>query len=246
MLTRNIGRRSTVADFALVLAFTLLVGCGGAEQGGGQGGGQEGAQKKESAPPVAGSFVGEIPGIAEDVPGNDAFVAVVATSAQESVRDVRAYLCSGGAINEWFWGSAEGNKLDLKSDSGARLEGRLSPQAATGTITLDDGTSSTFTANLATGIAGLYNVNLLGDGRVIGTSETGNQLEGQVADEPDEDGLYPITATIIVSNGQKQNIEAFAASTEPAEARWVVLPDGRSKGGKTKGTGAGFSLFLIG
>ena len=230
-----------------LLALGLLsAGCGGAEQGGGQGGGgQDGAQEEKSTPPIAGSFVGEIPNIAEGDVDNDAFVAVVATSAQEGVREVRAYLCSGGAINEWFMGSAEGNKLDLTSEGGAQLEANLTPETATGTITLDDGTSSTFTADLAKGIAGLYNVDLLGDGRVIGTSETGNQLEGQVADEQGENGLYPITGNISVPDGQTQNIEAFAAGTEPAETRWVVLPNGQIKGGKTKGTGAGFSLWII-
>ncbi len=234
--------RLTIFAALAVLGGLLIAGCGGA----GQVGGQEDAQKKESAPPVAGSFVGEIPGIGEDVPDNDAFVAVVATSAQESVREVRAYLCSGGAINEWFWGSAEGNKLDLTSEGGAQLEATLTPETATGTITLDDGTSSTFTADLATGIAGLYNVNLLEDGRVIGTSETGNRLEGRVADEPREDGLYPITGTIIVPDGPTQNFKALTASTEPAEARWVALPDGRTKGGRKGEEGAGFSLIFIG
>jgi hypothetical protein len=224
----------------LAVALALLVaGCGG----GGGGGGQQEDEAPEK--PVAGSFVGEIPNIAEGDVDNDAFVAVVATSAQEGVREVRAYLCSGGAINEWFMGSAEGNKLDLTSEGGAQLEANLTPETATGTITLDDGTSSTFKADLAKGIAGLYNVDLLGDGRVIGTSETGNQLEGEVADEQGENGLYPITGNISVPDGQTQNIEAFAAGTEPAETRWVVLPNGQIKGGKTKGTGAGFSLWII-
>jgi hypothetical protein len=224
----------------LAVALALLVaGCGG----GGGGGGQQEDEAPEK--PVAGSFVGEIPNIAEGDVDNDAFVAVVATSAQEGAREVRAYLCSGGAINEWFMGSAEGNELDLTSEGGAQLEANLTPGTATGTITLDDGTSSTFTADLAKGIAGLYNVDLLGDGRVIGTSETGNQLEGEVADEQGENGLYPITGNISVPDGQTQNIEAFAAGTEPAETRWVVLPNGQIKGGKTKGTGAGFSLWII-
>jgi len=225
-----------VSLFAIGL---LVASCGGYQQG---------SEQEKSAPPVAGSFVGEVPGIAEDVPDNTAFVAVVATGAEEEEggeREVRAYLCSGEAINEWFTGSAEGNELDLTSEGGSRLEANLAPETATGTITLDDGTSSTFTADLATGIAGFYNVTSTPDLRIRGTSETGNQLEGQVADEPREDGLYPITGTISVPDGQTQNIEAIAASTEPAEARWVVLPDGQTKGGRKGEKGAGFSLWDI-
>ncbi len=45
---------------------------------------------------------------------------------------MRAYLCDGQDINEWFWGTTEGNDLDLTSEGEAGLEGSLASEAATG------------------------------------------------------------------------------------------------------------------
>jgi hypothetical protein len=95
-------------------------------------------------------------------------------------RQVRAYLCDGQSINEWLnEGSVDGNELNLASEGGAKLKGSLTTEAATGTITLDDGESFTFTADLAPGVAGLFDVNVSEEGDVRGTSENGGRLEGR-------------------------------------------------------------------
>lgn len=208
--------RLAAIGFTVVLALWLVVGCAGLQQ--------------QSAPPVAGSFVGE-------VPEADALVAVVAAGPQEAEggedeREVRAYLCDGNEINEWFTGTATENDLDLSSDGGSRLEGNLTPDTSTGQITLSDGRTFPFAAELATGVAGLYDVTVTDDGLVHGSSETGGRLEGQVAKEPNEEGSYPVTGTFTASNGQTQEIEAFALDAEPAVGRWVVLNDGQVRGGK--------------
>ena len=241
--------RMGAATLLAVALALLLAGCGGG--GGGQ---QEGeAPEEEAEQPVAGSFVGEVSGFEGD-PEEVPFVAVVVAEAQEGAREVRAYLCDGESINEWFTGTAEGNDLDLTSEGEARLEGSLTPEAATGTITLEDGASFDFTADLATGIAGLYNVNLLPDGQVTGTSETGGRLEGQLADEPQlgpqgQLEFYPVTITVTAPDGEEREIEHFFDSNEPGEARWIILPDGSAKGAKktaaTGSSGAGFSCPIM-
>jgi hypothetical protein len=116
-------------------------------------------------------------------PDADAFVALVASGTEEegeAQRQVRAYLCDGQSINEWFnEGSVEGNELDLRSEGGALLEGSLATEAATGTITLDDGESFTFTADLASSVSSLFDVNISEDGQLRGTSEAGGGSRGR-------------------------------------------------------------------
>ena len=241
--------RMGAATLLAVALALLLAGCGGG--GGGQ---QEGEAPEEGAEqPVAGNFVGEVSDFEGD-PEAVPFVAVVAAEAQEGAREVRAYLCDGQSINEWFTGTAEGDELDLTSEGGARLEGSLAPEAATGTITLEDGQSFEFTADLATGIAGLYNVNLSPDGVVAGTSEAGGSIEGQLADEPQlapqrQLETYPVTGTITAPDGEERDFEHFFDSDEPGEARWIVLADGSAKGAKktaaTGSSGAGFSCPIM-
>lgn len=191
--------------------------------------------------------MGEVPDVEGDVPNAadvaqscDAFVSVVAAEPEQEAdtREVRAYLCSGASINEWFWGSANGNELDLTSEGGARLEGEITPDAATGTITLPDGNSVPFEAALASGVAGLYTVSVLPDGRVSGSSEGGGRMEGQIAEEEN-------TSVLTATDGQTLDFQAVTQSMEPDDYRLVVLPDGRVKGGKTKGTGAGFAIWSI-
>jgi hypothetical protein len=202
---------------ALWLLFFLLAGCVGP--------GQE--EEKKSAPPVAGSFVGEMPDVGED----GTFVAVVASGAAEegAELEVRAYLC-GEEVNEWFWSSVAGNDLELSSDSGWRLEGQLTSDAASGTITPPDSASVPFEASPATGIAGLYDVTLSADGQLSGSSERGGRIEGQIADRAQGDD-YPISSTITPPEGQPQDFELLASSNAPADFRLIALADGRIKVG---------------
>src|SRR5215204_2359841 len=142
---RSAGLPKLVGLFVFALTLWLIAGCGGSPQEG------DGQQQQE---PVVGEFAGE-------VSDANAFVALVAGEPQdgEEAREVRAYLCDGREINEWFRGTAEGNKLDLASE------------ASTGTITLDDSESFIFTADPATGVAGLYEVVLSDNGQLLGTSQ---------------------------------------------------------------------------
>lgn len=236
MLAGSCSRPKSIGVFvsALVALSLVAAGCGGS---GAQGGSQE-----ESAPPViTGSFVGQ-------APDADAFVALVADSPEEEgqERDVRAYLCDGESITEWFTGRAEGNELDLTSEGGAHLEGNLSTEASTRTITLDDERTLTYTAELARGVAGLYNVTISEEGGVRGTSETGGLLEGQLGEEEEMSGeeVRPISGTFTSAEGQEVSFGVLGREPDPDEYRWIVLEDGQAKGAK-KGASTGSTSGFI-
>lgn len=174
-----------------------------------------------------------------EVPNADAFLALVAEEPKEggSTREVRAYLCDGRNVNEWFKGSVDGNGLGLSSDNGASLKGQLARDGASGTIALADGTSYAFNATPVTGIAGLYDVVQSAEGRVSGTSEGGGRLEGQIAEEPRRDGRYLVGGTITAPDGQSRDFGSISTSREASEMRLIVLSDARVKGGSKIGTG---------
>ena len=240
--TPSLARRVKTVESICALLLTLwllviAVGCGG-------GSAEQEGSKEEGAPPVTGSFVGVAPDAASEA---EAFVALVASGTEEegeAQRQVRAYLCDGQSINEWFnEGSVEGTELNLTSEGGARLEGSLATEAATGTITLDDGESFTFTADLAPGVAGLFDVNISEDGDVRGTSENGGRLEGMVAHELEgEGGLYPVSGIVTAPDGQTLVLKLVALSAEAGEYRWIVLPEGEARGGPKGGGSEGLLI----
>jgi hypothetical protein len=227
MPTRDIGRLQSIGLMLVMLvALWLLVGCAGSP---------EDKSKQQSTPPVAGNFVGE-------APDADALVAIISSGPEQegdAEHEVRAYLCDGKTINEWFVGKASGNDLDLSSESGAaRLKGTLTPETSTGTITLADGRSLTFTANPATGVAGLYNVTVSDDGQLRGTSETGGRIEGRLGTQA-ASGYYPISGTLTPPGGGAQNFQASSTTAEAGDFRGIVLTADRIRGA-SKGEGGGF------
>ena len=178
MTARRVAWLTAKALVTVLTLWLLLTGCAG-QQEEESGGSQQ--EEEKGAPPVAGSFVGE-------TPDASAFVALVADvpEGDGDEREVKAYLCDGQTVSDWFWGSVVGNDLSLSSDSGAQMEGQLTPDTASGTITDPNGDSVSFDAPLATGIAGLYNVSVSSDGTLSGTSQTGGQMEGQLGNIREE------------------------------------------------------------
>jgi hypothetical protein len=223
----------------LVLALWLVAGCGG---GGGE---DKGSGEEEGAPPVTGSFVGSAQGEDE---ATDAFVAIVAAGPEErgqEERNVKAYLCDGESVTEWFTSTTQSNELDLFSEDGALFEGNLSTEASTGTIILEDDRTLTYTAELATGVAGLYDVSISEEGRVSGTSETGGLLEGQLGEEEqqrDGEELRPIRGSFTSAEGQEVRFEVLGRESAPEEYRWIVLEDGQVKGAKKRAGGVFLGL----
>jgi hypothetical protein len=95
-------------------------------------------------------------------------------------------------------------------------------------------------------------VALLEDGQVNGASETGARLEGELAEEPVEGDVYPINGILTPPEGEPQDFEVpFVFPGEPpegalpADARFIVSPDGAIRGGARKGSGAQFTDLLI-
>lgn len=207
------GRTPTVlVVFVTMLALWSLVGCGGQGGGGAQ---QQEEQQQAAEAAVAGEFVGE-------APDADAFVAVVADEPEREgadTRRIRAYLCDGRSRNVWFEGTAAGNDLDLASEGGARLEGTLAPEGATGEITLADGEHFSFEATPAEGVEGFYPVGVPAEGPLSATSWSGARLEGQRTGER-------ITATITPSEGgagEAVDVGISAPPVEEGDNRWIVL-----------------------
>lgn len=268
LFERCVTRREMLLTSGGALAGILLVGCGGGE----------GAQE-ESASPVVGTFVGEV-----SDPVSSVAVIADGPGQGEDAREVRALIYGDTdnpietdstitGINEWFVGSAEGNELDLSSEGGAQFQGELTPEGATGTFTLPDGSSVPFDAIPATGVAGYYDVTIIPDGQVSGTSWDGAQLEGrlvqerareitgerrelleeragQTSVEPPEYSIVPIVGTITPQDGQPQDFEVDFQTgppfgEEPIQARFIVLNDGTIRGGARKGAGTGFTCPLI-
>jgi hypothetical protein len=217
---------------SIMLALALLVGgCGGGQ--GGAGGQQD---EHSTQRPVVGEFVGK-------VPDSDAFVTLVAEKPKEGEekRKVRAYLCDGQKISEWFVGQARSNELDLSSEGGARLDARLTDAAATGTITLlnGGGEALSFEVPPATGVEGFYVVSVPSEeGQVSSTSTRGAQIQGSrsgaqvgaTITPPEEGGGKPVDFNVSVP------------SIEEGDNRWILLAEGGKLGikGAKKGTQAGF------
>ena len=92
---------------------------------------------------------------AGQVNDSEAFIAVATNGI-----DILAYVCDGTesdvTIAEWFKGTLSGKSFALTSKNTAKLSGQIVEDAATGALTLADGSTFTFNAPLATGNAGLY------------------------------------------------------------------------------------------
>jgi hypothetical protein len=213
-LTRHVEARGAMRERLSVLlmaAFLLFAAsaCGG-------GGGEDGL--------VVGEFVGE-------TPSADAFVALVAGKPKDGEREVRAYLCDGQKISEWFTGTASANELSLSSESGAKLEAKLTTEAATGTITLSDGGDSfDFEVPQATGIDGYYPLNVMG-GSAIGTSRRGAELMVQVGGGEESSNFF---ITPPGDEAKEVRFDVIVPSLKPAgrdykpgvdEWHWIVLAD---------------------
>jgi hypothetical protein len=98
-----------------------------------------------SAAPKDGSYVGK-------VDGTDAYIALVTGSGK-----VAGYICDSATISIWIpAATVSGNSASLVSRKGAAVgQVTWSGSTASGTVTID-GASHAFTAQLATGDAGLY------------------------------------------------------------------------------------------
>jgi hypothetical protein len=124
------------------------------------------------------------------MPSSVYFGAVAMTTDRLAVAlengKVKAFLTDGepGGDAEWFEGSSQNGKFNVKSASGkATIDGAVTPAETTGTVTLADGVKRPFHTIPATHGAGIYDVTVSSDGHYTGTSTDGSTMDArQVGD----------------------------------------------------------------
>lgn len=205
------------ALLALVLLLTPLAGCGG---------GDDRDRDKPAEKAVDGTFVGK-------VGDTSAFVAVVAAPAagKRDRRDVTVYVCDARRLCEWLSGSVSRNSFEATAeDRDADATGKLSAEAATGTVELPDGKTVRYNAARATGPAGLYDLTVSSDGDLSGASEAGVALKG--TSTLPEAGR----GTLKLADGRRLKFVVTRISADDpfrlraGEARVIVLPGGQLRG----------------
>lgn len=228
-MARSLALSTAILVLALLLA-VVVGGCGGDD------GDDEEARE---AKPVSGSFVGT-------VPGTEAKVAVVAgkPSRGSDERPVRIYVCATEVYAEWFPGSASGNEVKLKSESGnSTITVELTPARVRGRVTLPDGKTRSFTARPATGVAGLYQIMVSRDGGVAGSSDRGVGVKGKVHRTGPE--RRAVTGELIPPTGTPLRFADETTGRPPfrsiGDGRWIFLADGSLSGAiqPREGTEAG-------
>jgi len=188
------------------------------------------------APFVGETFVGE-------TSDPETLVAIVlGDEAGEEPRSARGYLCNGRlrTIDVWLTGEITGDQLTLTAEDGSQLSGVRNAAGIGGGATLADGTSLLFTALPAEGIAGLYTVEMLSEGRMEGSSASGATLVGELTEQgASEAGKYSYAVTLTPPTQDAVPLSITTATTEEGEFRTIILPTGEGRGqGKTRKTGS--------
>ena len=192
---------------------------------------------QEGTPAAVAPFVGEtFVGRTSDP---ETLVGIIlGDGAGAEPRSARGYLCNGRlrTIDVWLTGEIAGDQLTLTAEDGSRLGGVRNAAGIGGAVTLGDGTSLLFTALPAEGIAGLYTVEMLSEGRMDGSSASGATLVGELtADGAPEAGRYAYAVTLTPPTKDAVPLTITTATTEEGEFRTIILPTGEGRGqGKTR------------
>ena len=211
-----------------IAVLLTIAGCGGDDK-----------EDETPAKAVDGTFVGK-------VSQTNAFVAVVVSPAarDQERRDVMVYVSDGKRLSESFSGSATGSDFTAKSDRDAEAKGKLSDNAATGTIALPDDKAARFQANRATAAAGLYSLEVSAAGKLSGASAAGVGLTGKIP--PRKRG----TGSIKLADGTRhkftvtRNSAGDLVGLETGEVRMIVLSDGELRGAGNGRPPAGGEFFI--
>jgi hypothetical protein len=172
-----------------------------------------------------------------DPPGGaaDELVAVVVNDPSPTgTRAIRAYICdsdsSRAGDSEWFTGIITGDTFNLTSRSGrAFIQGQLTEDAATGTVTLADGRVLTFSAEPAQAGGGLFEVFFLPKRLLLGVSPSGAEYRARFTRERINGRLK--TRTV------KGRITTLDGQTVPFTVQNVVRND--------NGTDQGVTLIVL-
>jgi hypothetical protein len=163
---------------------------------------------------------------------------VLGDEAGGEPRSARGYLCNGRlrTIDVWLTGEIAGDQLTLTAEDGSQLSGVRNAAGIGGAVTLGDGTSLLFTALPAEGIAGLYTVQMLSEGRMDGSSASGVTLVGELtADGAPEAGRNAYAVTLTPATQDAVPLTITTATTDDGEFRTIILSTGEGRGqGKTR------------
>jgi hypothetical protein len=110
---------------------------------------------------------------------NDVIGVDITLADKKNRRIVRAYLCDGEPDGDarWYSGVMVGNKARLDSTDGkTTLEVKFRHDAATGSVTFEDGTVHRFVAPPAISGGGVYEIEVTADGVMRGVSLAGDIL----------------------------------------------------------------------
>jgi hypothetical protein len=168
-------------------------------------------------------------------------VAVIIGAGTGDGREVRVYICDGIQRNIWLVGRMTGDAVDAEADGGMSLSAKQGNKSITGSILTPNGQPVSFTADLATGPAGLYDVVIGEDGQIDGVATDGRRLFGRVAMEL-ADGFLLIAALIEQPNGRMRAVSAIATADSAGEHRWIAQADGSVIGGAKREVGTGFAF----
>ena len=147
-----------------------------------------------------------------------------APAAGAGEREVRGYLCDGEQVAEWFVGSVAGNSIELTNEGGVRFVADLDEGAAVGRITLPGGVVLNYEAPRASGIAGLYKVEVTPEGQIRGLSEGGVRYEGQFT--PASQGGGPSAVRrFILPNGETRELTTPLNGQPLGDYRVIVQDD---------------------
>lgn len=93
---------------------------------------------------------------------DDLFIGIAVENAAETdePRQLTGYLCEGEDIGDWFSGELTGEQATLKTGGGTRVELTVTDDGASGTVTTPDEEPQEFTAEAATGSAGLHRLEM--------------------------------------------------------------------------------------
>lgn len=142
---------------------------------------------------------------------------------------VTAFVSDGlhRALDCWFYGKRIADTVELTATDGARLMGLRSSSGMSGQVVLPDGRTLRFAAPPATGIAGLYAVSVLADGRIHGASSTGAILDGEaIHTRSTWDALPPADASADWQFLGLSSQQTFAAGV--TFAAQITLSDGHT------------------
>jgi hypothetical protein len=226
---------------AVVLLLVPLAACTGDDSPEGDDPGGTGAETAEADTAVLGSFVGQ-------VPGTEAFVAVVAAPApggEDSA--VQIYLSDGRGLSEWFSGPISDSTFVAESDDGdAETEGELSADSVTGTVELPDGRTVEYEATPPSGGAGLYELTVSSAGELSGASAAGLAVTGEIPPGKRGTGVLRLVDGERLEFAVTRKRAGDLAHLRAGQVRLIVLPGGELRGaGKGRPAGGGGSDFFI-